>query len=382
MKKSQAVVLGLLVTALLAIFFSRSWVRVSSPLGQQLAPETSQPKSQETGVNPRETISPAAIDPPASAALQSVSSATSFSQMLEKFTAARKEFGPWGSHDKRSSFALDLTYGTLQARLLALSNPEEAESFALSIVRDGGADSEKVLFATKILAILLAEGRKQAEETLKALVQGSDKEVVPVALEALLANDKEGKNQSLYWHICSKDFQPAFQCGPLWTDNLTKQGLESRAAQYAALNQDDYYSKEALARLSILESPQCAETLRQLVRGPNRDGRPEGWTLEREDWALHVIQLHPTAETLEVLKERLTRAENGGADLIARGVVLPPPTDLSYPSWADKNYDKFLVAYLQLGGKLNEAETSRLTYFGYLGNPKEKLQALMTVTNK
>jgi hypothetical protein len=379
MKRGHLALLSALALLLVAVFLLRGRRLGFERPTQQVTREPRNPETPRTIVQQPPADHTSLEHEPRLEPSQSFQVADTYSHLFKKFNAARKQFGPWGSHDKSSSFALDLTYGTLQARLLALSNPEEVESFALSIVQDSGADAEKVLFATKVLGILLAQGRKRAEEALKVLVQGTDQEVVPAALEALLANDKDGKERSLYWQICSKDFLPAFQCGPLWTDDPMKQGLQSRAAHYAALKQADYFSKEALARLSILESPQCAETLGSLVGGPNEQGRPDGWSREREEWALHVIQLRPTPGALGMLKDRLTRAENGGAGLIARGVVLPPPTDLSYPSWADKNYDKFLVAYLQLGGQLNEAETSRLTYFGYLGDPKERLQVLSTL---
>jgi hypothetical protein len=43
----------------------------------------------------------------------------------------------------------------------------------------------------------------------------------------------------------------------------------------------------------------------------------------------------------------------------------------------DPFFDEVLVAFLSLGGKPNELETKRLTYYGYLGDPRARLQALL-----
>ena len=131
--------------------------------------------------------------------------------------------------------------------------------------------------------------------------------------------------------------------------------------------------------MSILESSSRAESLEKLVSGPGEQGYPEGATPEREDWALKALRLNPGPKTLEVLKMRLQRVEESA---IVRGTSKfepDPPTHPNYPLWVDTFYDKLLVAYHELGGKLNEIETARLTQFGYLGDPKERLQALRTI---
>ena len=56
------------------------------------------------------------------------------------------------------------------------------------------------------------------------------------------------------------------------------------------------------------------------------------------------------------------------------------PTERGYShSTHDDYFDAVLLTYYFLGGKLNQAETARLTHFGYLGDPKTRLAELMAV---
>ena len=46
-------------------------------------------------------------------------------------------------------------------------------------------------------------------------------------------------------------------------------------------------------------------------------------------------------------------------------------------STGEEFYDAILLAYVGMGGMPNQPETLRLTHFGYLGNPGERLGQLL-----
>src|SRR5262249_41150237 len=95
----------------------------------------------------------------------------------------------------------------------------------------------------------------------------------------------------------------------------------------------------------------------------------------RQRWALRVVQKNPTPETIDCLRRRL---ESGESQAASEGKWTVGPTEQGYmESTRDLYFDEVLLTYFSLGGQLNETESTRLRFFGYLGEPKERLEALL-----
>jgi hypothetical protein len=193
-----------------------------------------------------------------------------------------------------------------------------------------------------------------------------------------MSYDKEGRHRAIYWTKCSERQFDAFEYGPYWVDQQTKQVLTQINEKYDTPSTPDYSSREALARMAILESPQRARTLDQLISDSwDRKERPQDANL-RQGWALRVARFNPTDRTVEFLRRRLDRDE-----VVAMGVEIADgqPLPSTHPGYChaarDDYYDEALLTYVALGRQPNATETLRLRYYGYLGDPKERLEALL-----
>jgi len=307
------------------------------------------------------------------------SSKRSYSLLIVRHRSARKRLA--GVHeDNRSGFAWDTAYGYTQARLLALCYPSEVETLALETVKDNQATLDDLIFSAKILGILAAQGRKAAEVGLVGLLESTKNgEIIATALDSLMSYDKEGRHRGIYWSKCSQGQLDAFEYGPYWVDRQTKQVLMEIKEKRDSPNAPHYYVREALARMDILDSPDRAAKMDSFIADSwDPKERPEN-ALLRQNWALRVCQFSPTDRTLELLRHRLDRDEG-----IALGVPVRPngqPAPSTNPGYAqaagDDHFDQVLLTYLALGGRPNETESARLRHYGYLGDPKERLEALL-----
>lgn len=268
-----------------------------------------------------------------------------------------------------------LESGTVQARLLAIRYPRETEAFAFRIVGDAGAGDSDHRFAAKVLGILASRGSQASFAALVKLAQDGSPPLVPIALRGLAACDRDGRYRELYPNACKRDIREAFDAGPYWVDPPTKQTLEEILAQNLKIYDDDYCSREALARMRILESPQRDTLLEQLVAGEHPNGTWDpAFSWQRQQWALRVIEGNPTPRALDVLRRRLDREEKRFAEFDSRFGGGP-----THPGWTQtSDYNEFLVAYFALGGQLNAVETERLRYYGYLSDPDRRLRELLS----
>lgn len=267
-----------------------------------------------------------------------------------------------------------MQFGTVHARILAVHYPEETETFALKIADDPGAEDTDLQFAAKVLGMLATRGSRDSLAVLVRLAQGSNANVLPIALECVLSCDPEGTYQALYVGACRRRILEAFDSGPYWVDDPTNQAFQEILKQSLTKYDDDYYSRETLERLRILESPQRSALLEQLIEGVPPGGVwTRGWSEWRQLWALKVVRREPTLNTLVALRHRLDRMESQRSRYASIADVGP-----THPGWpASRDYDEYLIAYMELGGQLNQPETERLTYFGYLGDANGRLRELL-----
>jgi len=281
---------------------------------------------------------------------------------------------PW-----KVGLSWDKAFGYTHGRLLALCYPDEVESSITKLLSDPTISMDDRLYATKVLTVLGSMGRGSAETGLVTLIAGTDPDVVCAALDGLASCDKEGKHRALYWAKCNEGIQQAFWQGPYWPDPQTRQSLTLLLEKRSTSTVKDVTSQEALERMAILESPERVQLLSQLVSN-TRDS--SDITLKRyrwQLWALKVIELSPPEKSLELLGQRLELGEAKAAGFrISREGETAHPTHQGYgTATGDEFYDSVLLLYQKLGGKLNRVQTERLTYYGYLGDPKERLAALL-----
>ncbi len=269
------------------------------------------------------------------------------------------------------------TYGYIQARLLAICHPDECEKLASSAVA-AGAPREDVLLATKMLGALASRGNGAAESALLKVTQSKDPSVACAAMEELFASDKQGRHRALYYAKCLEGVREAFEYGPYWEDAQTKQVLEQIVAKSHKPDSPDYRAKEALHRMSILESKDRATRLEKILTRTPDPGEDLEDVLDRQRWALRVAQLNPTENTVETLRKRLELGEaTAGAFHFENSEALGPTHPGYVDATRDEYYDEALLTYQALGGKLNEHQTRRLTHYGYLGDPGARLKDLL-----
>jgi hypothetical protein len=282
---------------------------------------------------------------------------------------------PHSAWSKKSGFEWDLAHGYLQARLLALCYPQEVEEAVLATLGNSQSTTEDVIFCTKVLGVLASQARPSSEAALLRVIESTkDETVIATALDCLMSHDRQGRYRAIYWSKCAEGVLRAFEFGPYWLDQQTKQTLTQIYERENTPSSPDFYSREALKRMAILESPERSSKLDRLVG--------DSWAEQKSDdaqwqerWALRVVQITPSPETIGILRRRLERDESEAA-----GGVLGPlgPTQSGYMfATRDINFDEALLAYVALGGTPNETETIRLRYYGYLGDPKERLEALL-----
>ncbi len=269
------------------------------------------------------------------------------------------------------------TYGYIQGRLLAICYPDECEKLMASMLATG-ASPEDMLLATRMLGVLASRGSRSAESALLTVAQSTNPRVACRAMEELFASDKEGRHRALYWTKCLEYVRDAFEFGPYWADEQTKNILEQVCAKYHTPDSPAYRVKESADRMSILESKDRAAKLNQILSlSPDREDVSEV-VFARQRWALRVVQLNPTENTVEILKRRLEFDEVMASRQLIESSEPPGPTHPGYVhATRDEYYDEALLAYQALGGKLNEHQSRRLTYYGYLGDPKARLMALL-----
>src|SRR6185295_2025874 len=265
-----------------------------------------------------------------------------------------------GSH---RSFGWEKAYGHVQARLLALCYPNEVESMTLKIIEDPQSSSDDLIFASRVLGVLASKGSSLAETSLMKLIQGTNPEVVADALDELHSCDKDGKHRALYRVKCSEGMSQAFWSGPYWVDSQTKQTLTMIFERKSTRTDKDFASQEALERMGILESPDRSQRLEQLA---SYRADPTDITAKRmrwQNWALRVLELEPTENTLEILRRRLEEGEVKAARMFIGESVPFEPVDPQHPAYStvteDQFYDQVLLTYQALGGKLNPIQVRR-----------------------
>lgn len=307
------------------------------------------------------------------------SPAAAFASLIEYHRAARKKLAriPEANTD---GFSWSHAYGYVVARLLALCHPEEIETCALKVLSEPGADENDALLAIKTLGVLASRGRESAEYALVEASRRKNWVTVKAALEGLFDYDKDGMYRGMYLAQMTSGMMEIAQHGPYWPDEQTKQLLTQLLGDGNQPGKPKIggFITEALARVSLLESPDRAALLEELVA--YRRDSPD-WSVklqQRQVWALRVVAMNPTPHAVKMLRERLTIAEVEAMEIIQKDTERFPRS--IHPGYAhatgDDYYDQALLTYWRIGGELNLIEKQRLSYYGYLGDPIQRLAEL------
>lgn len=268
-----------------------------------------------------------------------------------------------------------------EARLWALSYPEDALTWGAGSIDNGNLDLVERRVAVFVLGVLAQKGMKQAELTLMKACGLLDHPLIEEALLALARADQKGSHRDLYQFQARRGSPAAlFALSQWWDPESQKLCLELQAKtgedpgpSSSARNQ----TRETLERLRILGDPQWhGEILRILEAPPG----------ERNDrlvvWAMTIAAQGGIPEALPVLRKRLEEAE---ARMIKLHDQIPnakaPAFNVSFRrsfSLTEASYDDLLVGYHTLGGTLNDLERIRLTGLGYLGDPATNLSLLLS----
>jgi len=379
--------LSWVIIGAMLLLLAAAWIRsrVDSPAGQDRPPERTAPKQQDNVPPVKVASTGTTVDSPPVTVRQAdtlESVRNRLESLLARHRKSRRQLQNVTTQN-RDSFAWKRAYGYTQARLLSLCFPAETEQLVDQILAQGKPELDDLILAAKLLGFLAAQGKTSVEGKLLQLTNAQDPQIIAAAVESLFSGDKEGRHRAVYWSKCSDGVLEVYDLGPYWADAQTKGMLQKIFDRDNTPESPDGFTKEALERLVILESGDRSEKLNQLLSGRAESG---DYTkiYSRQKWALQVAQKTPDPAALEVLRQRLGRDEIAAATFMAEKRYEPvSPSQPGYvTATGDRYYDNALLAYFSLGGQLNDLQKQRLTYYGYLGDPKERLTSLMEEDEK
>jgi hypothetical protein len=269
-----------------------------------------------------------------------------------------------------------------EARLLALSFPEEALALATSSL--GSASGDDRSFAVRLLGFLLEQGKKGAEAPLITTALGPDKDLAEEAVLVLYRADRTNTYQSVYWSRAREGMGAALRAMGTWPDAGAAGVLEeiARGAVGDGFPATEIRgnAEESLEQIRVLLSPDWATRVSSALSDPaSPDGRWFGW-------ALKVSQSRGLPNRTELLRKRLDLGEAKVAARIAsardEGYDDRVFGDqfLTHPhasSTGDALFDEVLVAYVEAGGELRGQESGRLRMLGYGVDARQRLEELL-----
>lgn len=280
-------------------------------------------------------------------------------------------------------FSMETALHLLEARLLAMAYPDLMESACITLLSDPSTDSADVEFAFWALSTLASQGRSQTDAFLHRLAVGNNSERAGVAIDLLSWNDVRGTCRSLYTQGCRAGIEEAFQAlarypdgetGPLMREILQGGGPVPLTAGIRLL------AKNVLEKQSILTGPDRDARLITLLQSGNAN---------EVRWAIAAGRSVALPGIAETLREKLDRLESECRsrfdDLQGR---LPPGTSWAgfddqfshspkMPGMSDLHFDFLLTTLSDLGGALTPLESRRLTHFGWIGDPRVRLNEVL-----
>jgi hypothetical protein len=252
-------------------------------------------------------------------------------------------------------FTMELKWKVRELRLLARAYPNSAARHATRIATDRGADFLNRDGAIWLLGLLAQAGRKDVEAELVGLAHDPDPLVANSALSRLAEADDLGVHRALYREQAPGSWV-AVRALSFWPDPATEAILRPLAAAEPG-GELRLTAEDALRKLALLSSEEGRAALLEMKDSMSTR------------WAVRAARIHALPGAVAALRRRLDAAPL--ASYLIQSTI---------PSRDDKFYDDVLVTYHRMGGRLSEREDQRLRYFGYVGDPVERLAELYALT--
>lgn len=281
-----------------------------------------------------------------------------------------------------SRFLFERDFHYREARLLASVYPEAAELVAEELLGAKDASVFEQNMATRMLGALAERGNRRAE--LLLLRQAGAKPNDPAresALSALHEQDRGCVYEPFYreqWRIGGEWARGMLDLVP---DRTTIELLQKASSDPA---QPDYVREDvggALARLRLLQSSDAETRLAEIIIAPpiRARGEEEAKQDRERRWALRAARVRDL-DLRSLLRRRLDRdLEAAREERLPTAYARRPFAEefrddvFLFPS----DWDDVLVAYAEMGGAPNVLERERLREFGFLCDPKVRLQEIL-----
>jgi hypothetical protein len=266
-------------------------------------------------------------------------------------------------------FAKDRKVGSTDLRLFALGYPEIAESWCRQVAPDPRSPKWERWRTIWILGSL-AEARAADVATLLAdLCTDPEDHIRWEAQHSLATADRSGSHRALFRSLAKQGETESLEALANWPDG---EGLEiCRSVRNKWMNQPyplggvHYYADAAIERIEAVTSG----TWESLVR---RTILEQGMVFSSCHlwWALRYAQDRRAPWLETVIRQRLKKDYELGA--IRMGIRGEMHSDVA---------DDLLVALVEIGGALTEAELSYLRLNGYACEPRRRLGELLDEWN-
>jgi hypothetical protein len=273
-----------------------------------------------------------------------------------------------------------------EVRLLAAAYPAESERMASAVALDPARSAADRKYAIALLGYLAADGRRSADAVLLSLARDQDELIRELSVYRLFPADPQGAYRSAYTDQCRESNRAAFKALSTNLDGSVGELMsELRERNDGPIRGEmRLLADDVRKKLDLLRSPDAESKLEELLK---RGGNPDA-----DEWALRAVKVRPPASLKEVLRQRLDRdlemARKKDARNREEGIQQGEPIPGDFESWyvthlrteliPDLSYDHLLLALRESGGSLTELERRRLREFGYEGDPRERLEELLS----
>ena len=381
MNRTKAFLVGLLIVGGLLIGLLYV-LRSSMPNGASTVPPVTQ--DQTTAVATTTPPVGLAAENGAGAAEQDSSDQQELTPLSKMFRTILERYTLVASHPGatmygETRFELESMFHFREARLFALVHPDAAEKLASDLAKDVSANDDERKFGFYMLKVLAGQGRSKAEQALYDVASGSNTRLTAWALQYLGEVDDKGRYRSLYLKRCQEFVGTGFHAISYWNDNAAVAILRNLAdgppPKPSPRGESPLAAQVALDRISIIQAPDWEVRVTEILEKKAPD------SANLTPWALRIARIRSVPGLRDILRRRMDIAEQNGRE--PKGLFINHEFEKDFVTarfvgvMNEFHFDEMLLAYMELGGELNDLEKKRLRYAGYAVDPKERLAELM-----
>jgi hypothetical protein len=256
-------------------------------------------------------------------------------------------------------FANEAISGETALRLFALGYPEVAESWAAKVAPDPGSPPWERPPAIRLLGHLASAMGGAPESVLMRLCRDADGETHLLAEEVLVKADPEGSHRELYRELARAGDAPAAEALSFWRDPEAITILEDGPAWvFHPYHGRPVDPRNALTRLKAFEGGTWEGMVKEAIVGQLP------LLSAHFTWAVRVGLERRPAWFGAALRERMGTEYASGRFRFLK----------DHQAYVDSVVvDDLLVALSEIGGPLSEDEQQYLRNYGYLGEPRQRL---------